>query len=102
VLRDRLEQLDRACEQVGRDPASLRRSMYLTLFLAKDGEAARRRAGSRLGSEAPPFAGDPAQLVDHLVSLRELGVDAFQLVFADFPETRDIELFAERVLPELR
>jgi alkanesulfonate monooxygenase SsuD/methylene tetrahydromethanopterin reductase-like flavin-dependent oxidoreductase (luciferase family) len=102
ALRERLEQLDRACERVGRDPVSLLRSMYLTVFLARDGDSARGAAGARLDSEHPPFAGDPAQLVDHLGRLRELGFGAFQLVFAGFPDTADLELFAECVLPAFR
>jgi alkanesulfonate monooxygenase SsuD/methylene tetrahydromethanopterin reductase-like flavin-dependent oxidoreductase (luciferase family) len=102
VLRERLSQLDRVCEQIGRDPAMLRRTMYLTVFLDADARAARRAAGPRLESDAPPFAGSPAQLVDHLSALQGLGFDAFQLVFARFPDTGDIELFVEDVLPAFR
>jgi alkanesulfonate monooxygenase SsuD/methylene tetrahydromethanopterin reductase-like flavin-dependent oxidoreductase (luciferase family) len=102
ALRERLERLDRACEQAGRDPMSLRRSMYLTVYLASDGAAARRAAGARVESDAPAFAGEPSELIDHLSGLEELGLDAFQLVFARFPEVDDIELFAERVLPAFR
>ena len=49
-----------------------------------------------------PFAGTPEGLVDHLAGLVELGFDAFQLVFADFPATTDIELFLGRTLPAFR
>jgi alkanesulfonate monooxygenase SsuD/methylene tetrahydromethanopterin reductase-like flavin-dependent oxidoreductase (luciferase family) len=102
VLRQRMEQLDRACEAVGRDPVTLRRSAYLTVFLDRDAQRARRAAGDRLEGEAPPFAGDPSGLIDHLATLERIGIDACQLVFAGFPATDDIELFVERVLPAFR
>src|SRR5262245_45788083 len=102
VLREQMSQLDRACETVGRDPATLRRSTYLTLFLDRDATRARQAAGDRLESEAPPFAGDPSALVDHLGTLERIGIDAFQLVFAGFPATDDIELFVDRVMPAFR
>ena len=89
-------------EAVGRDPAGLRRSTYLTVFLDRDADRARQAAGTRLESDAPPFAGDPAGMVDHLGALQGLGIDAFQLVFAGFPATDDIELFVDRVVPVFR
>jgi hypothetical protein len=76
--------------------------MYLTAFLDRDASGARARAGDRLDGDAPPFAGDPAGLVDHLAGLVELGIDAFQLVFPGWPSTDDLELFAERVEPAFR
>jgi len=45
------------------------------------------------------FAGDPAELRDHLERLAEIGFEHIQLVFADFPELRDVELFLSEVRP---
>ena len=97
-----LQRLDAACEREGRDPASLRRSMYLTVFLDRDDGAARSRVIDRSAGEAPPFAGSPARLVDHLGGLVDRGIDAFQLVFAGWPDTTDLELFASEVRPAFR
>lgn len=94
-----LGRLDAACEAAGRDPRSLRRAMYLTVFLDRDSQAAAARAIDRTGGEAPPFAGSPAQLVDHLGALADEGVDAFNLVFAGWPDHTDLELFAAEVRP---
>ena len=44
-------------------------------------------------------AGDPAELRDHLAQIQELGFDLVQLSFAGFPETDDLKLFADEVLP---
>lgn len=101
-LADRVVRVDEACARAGRDPATLRRSVYLNVFLADSATDARRAAGARLDGPQPAFAGTPEGLVDHLAGLQELGFDAFQLVFGDFPGTTDIELFLARTLPAFR
>jgi alkanesulfonate monooxygenase SsuD/methylene tetrahydromethanopterin reductase-like flavin-dependent oxidoreductase (luciferase family) len=92
VLRDH-------CRAVGRDEAAIRKAYPLTVFLARTREEAERRAGRRLQSDEPPFAGEPAALREHLARYVELGFDLFQLVFAGFPATDDMRLFVEEVLP---
>lgn len=101
-LARRAAQVDDACARTGRDPRTLRRSVYLNVFLADSGADARRAAGARLDAPQPAFAGTPEGLADHLGDLVGLGFDAFQLVFGDFPGTTDIELFLARTLPVLR
>jgi alkanesulfonate monooxygenase SsuD/methylene tetrahydromethanopterin reductase-like flavin-dependent oxidoreductase (luciferase family) len=102
LLRERVALLDEHCRAVGRDPATLVRSIVLTVFLDRDGESARRRAGERVGGEAPAFAGSPAELVEHLGVLADLGFEHVQLVFPGFPGTDDIELFLAEVRPAFR
>jgi hypothetical protein len=70
-------------------------------FLAPTREAAERKAGSHLEDPTPPFAGEPAALVDHLLELNAMGFDLFQMVFGDFPGTTDMRLFVEKVVPRL-
>jgi alkanesulfonate monooxygenase SsuD/methylene tetrahydromethanopterin reductase-like flavin-dependent oxidoreductase (luciferase family) len=101
-LADRAARVDEACARAGRDPGTLRRSVYLNVFLAGSMVDARRAAGARLEGPQPAFAGTPEALADHLAGLRDLGFDAFQLVFGDFPRTTDIELFLARTLPAFR
>jgi alkanesulfonate monooxygenase SsuD/methylene tetrahydromethanopterin reductase-like flavin-dependent oxidoreductase (luciferase family) len=101
-LARRASQVDEACAREDRDPATLRRSVYLNVFLADTVEGARRTAGARLDALPVPFAGTPESLADHLAGLVGLGFDAFQLVFSDFPATTDIELFLARTLPAFR
>ncbi|MFN8621498.1 MAG: LLM class flavin-dependent oxidoreductase [Chloroflexota bacterium] len=97
--REVLARLDGICEAQGRDPATLRRACYVTLFLDRDSQAAKARATDRTGGEAPPFAGSPQELVDHLGALADEGIDAFNLVFTGWPDTTDLELFATQVRP---
>jgi len=99
VLRRKIAMLDEHCLAIARDPATLRRTIVLTVYLRKSAAEARLLAGSHLEGDAPAFAGDPPALVDHLLELADLGFDHFQLVFPDFPDTTDIELFLEKVRP---
>lgn len=101
TLRHKLEVLAGHCADAGRDPASIHKVYPLTVFLAPTREAARRMAGPRADSAEPPFVGSPDELVEHLESVRALGFGAVAMVFAGFPRTTDLELFRDRVLPQL-
>jgi alkanesulfonate monooxygenase SsuD/methylene tetrahydromethanopterin reductase-like flavin-dependent oxidoreductase (luciferase family) len=100
ALRRKVDVLGEHCAAVGRDPASILRTITFVAFLDTDGAAARRAAGPRLEGDQLAFAGEPAAMVDHLGALAELGFEHIQLVFPKFPDTSDIELFLERVRPE--
>jgi len=99
MLRHKIDVLEEHCATVGRDPASILRTITFVAYLDTDGAAARRAAGSRLEGDQLAFAGDPAAMIDHLAALAELGFEHVQLVFPRFPDTSDIELFLERVRP---
>jgi len=99
VLRRKVAVLETHCDAVGRDPASIVKTITFVAFLDTDGAAARRAAGTRLEGETVAFAGDPAAMIDHLATLAELGFEHVQLVFPGFPGTADMELFLERVRP---
>ena len=47
----------------------------------------------------PPLAGDPSAICDQLAELADQGFDLCQLVFPKFPDTDDIQLFLDQVLP---
>ncbi|MCC6176657.1 MAG: LLM class flavin-dependent oxidoreductase [Chloroflexi bacterium] len=99
VQRQKLAALEAQCRDVGRDVAAIRKACPLVVFLDRDRAAARVRAGARLEQQNPPFAGDPAELREHLQRLSEMGFDMVQFIFADFPETTDMRLFIDEVLP---
>jgi alkanesulfonate monooxygenase SsuD/methylene tetrahydromethanopterin reductase-like flavin-dependent oxidoreductase (luciferase family) len=99
VLQHKIQVLENHCRNAGRDPAEIRKTITRTVYLKPSKAEAERWAGDKLQSETPPFAGEPAALVEHLQELSELGFDLFQMVFAGFPDTTDMRLFVDEVLP---
>ncbi|HZO31642.1 MAG TPA: LLM class flavin-dependent oxidoreductase [Chloroflexota bacterium] len=99
VQQRKLNVLAEHCKSFGRDPSTIKKAAPVTLFLDRDRAAARNRAGSRLEGETPAFAGDASEFRDYLAELQALGFDLVQLSFANFPETHDLKLFADEVVP---
>lgn len=99
IQERKLAVLAEHCKTFGRDPATIRKAAPLTVYLDRDRSVARQRAGAKLEGENPAFAGDPSELRDHLTRLHELGFELAQLSFANFPETDDLRLFADEVIP---
>jgi alkanesulfonate monooxygenase SsuD/methylene tetrahydromethanopterin reductase-like flavin-dependent oxidoreductase (luciferase family) len=91
--------LEAHCRDVGRDYASIRKTITRTVYLSHSRSEAEGWAAGKLEGPNPPFAGEPAALVDHLHELVDLGFDLFQMVFAGFPETTDMRLFVDEVMP---
>jgi alkanesulfonate monooxygenase SsuD/methylene tetrahydromethanopterin reductase-like flavin-dependent oxidoreductase (luciferase family) len=102
VLRHKIDVLAEHCRAVGRDVDAIRKTYTLTAYLDRDRSVAERAAGGAVNRENPAFAGDPAGLRDYLAERIELGFDLFQLVFPRFPDTDDLRLFADEVLPAFR
>jgi alkanesulfonate monooxygenase SsuD/methylene tetrahydromethanopterin reductase-like flavin-dependent oxidoreductase (luciferase family) len=99
VLRHKLDVLRQHCEAAGRDFTSIRKTLTRVVYLCPTRSEAERWAGAKLHEPTPPFAGEPAALVEHLQELVDLGFDLFQMVFAGFPDTADLRLFVDKVLP---
>jgi probable F420-dependent oxidoreductase len=120
AYRDKVEDVRRACEAEGRDPASLRLQVGLHSLIGED-EAAARAAFERGRAAAPgdamanddhaswladTLSGTPAQVRERVGAFEELGVD--ELVVAPWVlpfaihEPEQVELFAEEVIRPLR
>ncbi|HUS14167.1 MAG TPA: LLM class flavin-dependent oxidoreductase [Chloroflexia bacterium] len=94
--------MDAACQAVGRDPATLRRSIWFSLCAcARTEEEAIARAGKAYGQE-PGLVGTPAQLVAQIQRYRALGAERFELGSYGFPDLETLELLVHEVLPALR
>jgi len=72
--------LDRACETIGRDPASIRRSTQALVYLTDSSEEAQRFMNAAGGRAA--FAGNPAQFAELVAHWRDVGVD--QVIVPDW------------------
>lgn len=96
----------RACEEVGRDPATLRRSVALPTVVATD-EADYLRRLAAIGADPDTFAdvniaGSPDAAVEKLRRLGELGAERVYLQLVDLRDLEHLELIATEVAPHVR
>jgi len=96
TVRDRLDTLDRLCDEVGRDPAAISRIRAGRLVIAPtEKEAGQRvdRAAEHGGWDpddgAVAIAGSPTSVADQVGELLEVGIDGVVFTMAD---ARDLEL----------
>jgi len=98
------------CEKIGRDPASLRRSIEAVLVLAPDEPALasarawaeRRYRGPGWGLEEGGFVGTPGAVVDRIGELIDKGITTFAFFIHDRGETETLRLLAEEVTSQFR
>ncbi len=102
IARRKLEALKQHCEAEGRDFTTVRKTWSGPVIIDRDHRAALARAGDSLEKDQPPIAGDPSAVAERIQELAELGFDMFQVAFDQFPDTSDMELFAEKVIPRFR
>jgi alkanesulfonate monooxygenase SsuD/methylene tetrahydromethanopterin reductase-like flavin-dependent oxidoreductase (luciferase family) len=98
-----VEQLERACDEVGRDPATLRRVWSGGCTCAPtEAEVERLTAGWPQDDDDDfDFAGTPARVVEQMRPFIDLGVDCFLLDCGGFPRLTTVETLARDVLPML-
>ena len=120
AYRGKVDDVRRACDAAGRDPATFRLSIGLYSLVGQD-EAAARAAFERGRAAAPgdamaaddhaswladTLSGTPAQVLDRVAAFEALGVEEivvspWVLPFA-IHEPAQVELFAEEVIRPLR
>lgn len=110
----------RACDRVGRDPATFRLSLGLFTVVGED-EADLRRRFELMGRRMPAGVGDALgldtlrseclagttdEVVERMAAFADLGVTELIVcpapVWFALPDASMVDLFAERVLPALR
>lgn len=99
--------LDEHCAAVGRDPASITRTISGEIFLrateAEVGTESRSFWGEPFETWAPSnFVGTPEQVVEKMQAYVAAGCRGFVPWCADYPDTETLELFATEVIPALR
>ena len=85
TAKDRTERFLRACDAVGRDPATMHRSVQALVFLTDDAERAAKLRETGLPDRT--LAGSVAEIVDAMGQYAELGFDEF--ILPDFTLGRD-------------
>jgi probable F420-dependent oxidoreductase len=120
AYRDKVADVRRACEAVGRDPASFGLSVGLYSLIGED-EAAARAAFERGRAAAPgdamagddreswladTLSGTPAQVLERVAAFEVLGVEEIVVAPWVLPfaihEPEQVELFAEEVIRPVR
>jgi F420-dependent oxidoreductase-like protein len=94
-----------ACEEIGRDPDELVYSNALVLCCGRTEEEVRRRADA-IGRDldelrADHLVGTPAQLVDRIGRLADLGAGRVYLQTLDLDDLDHLELVAAEVVPHV-
>lgn len=116
-VRERRARLDAACEQAGRDPATLRSSLMTAFVCGADrdgvlahGEAVMAAMGAtgdvaawlaERERESAWLVGTPDELVDRLTAYAEAGVERVMLQHLAFRDADALELLAADVLPRV-
>jgi alkanesulfonate monooxygenase SsuD/methylene tetrahydromethanopterin reductase-like flavin-dependent oxidoreductase (luciferase family) len=98
--RQQVEESERACEDEGRDPSTLRRTWFGGCAVGSTEKEVEELSGGRLKA-GPAFVGTPQQVIDQMAPFVELGVDYFMLGCGGFPNLTTLELLASEVLPAL-
>jgi alkanesulfonate monooxygenase SsuD/methylene tetrahydromethanopterin reductase-like flavin-dependent oxidoreductase (luciferase family) len=106
TFRHKLGVLSRHCEDVGRDPAEIRKSLTFRAVLAEDEVALkerRRELAPALPLEEENFIFvTPEQCVERMLPFAELGAGDFLLAAYAPYDWRSLELVAGEVAPALR
>ena len=96
----KIEVLQRHSDEVGRDPAEIRKTWMGVVSIAPTHEQAKNSiAGYPIWPGDVPIVGTPPEVVAQLRRFTALGVDLFILSFAGEPDLAGIDLFIEHVLP---
>jgi F420-dependent oxidoreductase-like protein len=101
--QERFERFGRACEAIGRDPASARLSAVLPVAIGVTPADLERRAeivASPMLRDAAVI-GPPALLTDRIAALAKAGADTVYLHIFDIHDLDHIALIGAEVLPQL-
>jgi F420-dependent oxidoreductase-like protein len=105
VTSARLRVIDRACEAIGRDPATLRRSGGVIICCGESVAEARARAVAidldPASEDGGVLIGTVEEVVDRLGAYEAIGADAMYLEIDDLSDLDHVRLLGERVLPAL-
>jgi alkanesulfonate monooxygenase SsuD/methylene tetrahydromethanopterin reductase-like flavin-dependent oxidoreductase (luciferase family) len=84
------------CEEEGTDYDAIRKTYAAFVFIDKTHS---KGVEASKGWEDRAIAGDPSAIRDQIEEMVDLGFDLANLAFMSFPETDDIELFMDEVVP---
>ena len=103
VYKQRTEQLDAACEKLGRDPSTITRSVNLHFHMGADeaGANAGRQKLQRFDEERRKGAisGTPQEAIDRIGEYVKVGTPGLNIAFRPPVDWDALEAYIEQVLP---
>jgi alkanesulfonate monooxygenase SsuD/methylene tetrahydromethanopterin reductase-like flavin-dependent oxidoreductase (luciferase family) len=101
-VRAQVQALDAACEQVGRDPKTLRRTVMVSCYCAPTEQEVKEGTAKLRKPFGLDLVGTPAQVIEQFHAFQEIGFDYFMIAARDFPHhLTTLEVLAHEVLPAL-
>lgn len=99
--------LDRYCEEIGREPATLRRSLEVPIAVATDPSTLQKRMERVIRARGYPpdraadmfIGGSPEQCIEKIQRYVAMGFDELMLITLEPFDDDELECFAEYVLP---
>lgn len=106
VSHTQFDRVNEACEVIGRDPASLLRSVALVVCCGENSTEVERRAAN-IGRDVKELtenglAGSPAQVAERILKYREIGVSRIYLQILDMDDLEHVGLIASDVMPAVK
>jgi alkanesulfonate monooxygenase SsuD/methylene tetrahydromethanopterin reductase-like flavin-dependent oxidoreductase (luciferase family) len=100
--KERQEAMDAACEKVGRDPKTLRRTAMIGCYCAPTEQKLKELMDEHQGPLGMGFTGAPSQMIDQLQPLVETGFDYYIIRTGGVPKDLiTLEMLSQEVLPAL-
>lgn len=96
-----VQESERACEDVGRDPKTLRRTWFGRCLCAPTEEAVQVLNVDHLTADQA-FVGTPEQVIAQMRAFVDLGVDYFMFSNGGFPHLTTLEMLINEVLPAFK
>ena len=114
LFRQKSEELDENCRKIGRDPATLRRSLMIPFVIGKDESAIQQRIDAHRTTfpslpatytewlAAGFLGGSPQQMIDQMSAFVEAGIERFMLQHNDLDDLASLATLSDEVLPHFR
>jgi alkanesulfonate monooxygenase SsuD/methylene tetrahydromethanopterin reductase-like flavin-dependent oxidoreductase (luciferase family) len=99
--RTHLREFEQACEDIGRDPRTVRLTWGGGCVCAPTERGLKELASEQL-QIGEDFVGTPGQIIEQMQPFIELGVDYFMLDCGGFPRLTTVELLVNEVLPAIK
>jgi F420-dependent oxidoreductase-like protein len=101
--------LDQHCEDVGRDPAEIGRTLHLIIAIGDDGPSGFERHAAQMGRDAESWlegtqvvAGTAAEVTEQIAAYKDAGCVHLTGYFPDVVWGDSLDRFATEVMPALR